>query len=82
MLALVRRENDMVKKSHKRVAIVSGVGPGLGAALVHKFAEEGCSIGMFARSPEFIGKLASELGKDALAVPTDVFRCGTNRGGF
>jgi NAD(P)-dependent dehydrogenase (short-subunit alcohol dehydrogenase family) len=27
---------------------------------------------MFARSPEFIGKLAAELGADALPIPTDV----------
>jgi NAD(P)-dependent dehydrogenase (short-subunit alcohol dehydrogenase family) len=56
----------------KCVAIVAGVGPGLGAALVHKLANEGCGIGMFARSPEFIGKLATEIGRNALAIPTDV----------
>src|SRR5437867_9000068 len=27
---------------------------------------------MFARSPEFVGKLAAELGADALTVPTDI----------
>jgi NAD(P)-dependent dehydrogenase (short-subunit alcohol dehydrogenase family) len=27
---------------------------------------------MLARSPEFIGKLAAEIGKDVLAIPTDV----------
>jgi NAD(P)-dependent dehydrogenase (short-subunit alcohol dehydrogenase family) len=54
------------------VAIVAGVGPGLGAALVHKLTDEGCSVGMFARSPEFIGKLATEIGRNALAIPTDV----------
>jgi NAD(P)-dependent dehydrogenase (short-subunit alcohol dehydrogenase family) len=59
-----------VKK--KRVAIVAGVGSGLGAALVRKLVSKDCSIGMFARSPEFIGKLATEIGKNALAIPTDV----------
>ncbi|PYI96750.1 MAG: short-chain dehydrogenase [Verrucomicrobia bacterium] len=62
----------MTDRKHKRVAIVAGVGPGLGAALVHKLAKEGCCVGMFARSPEFISKLAAELGADVLAVPTDV----------
>jgi NAD(P)-dependent dehydrogenase (short-subunit alcohol dehydrogenase family) len=62
----------MIGKRHERIAIVTGVGPGLGAALVRKLAREGCGIGMFARSPEFIGKLARELGSDALAFPTDV----------
>jgi NAD(P)-dependent dehydrogenase (short-subunit alcohol dehydrogenase family) len=68
----MRKGNDMTDKSHKRIAIVAGVGPGLGAALVRKLVGEGCGVGMFARSPEFIGKLAAELGNDAVAVPTDV----------
>src|SRR5436190_23320834 len=62
----------MTNIRHERLAIVAGVGPGLGAALVRKLAQEGCRVGMFARSPEFIGELAAELGADALAVPTDV----------
>ena len=56
----------------KCVAIVAGVGPGLGAALVRKLVSEDCSVGMFARSPEFIGKLANEIGRNALAIPIDV----------
>jgi NAD(P)-dependent dehydrogenase (short-subunit alcohol dehydrogenase family) len=62
----------MTDKKHKRVAIVAGVGPGLGAALVRKLAKEGCYVGMFARTPEFIGELATELEPHALAVPADV----------
>jgi len=59
-------------RKHKRVAIVAGVGPGLGAALVRKLFQEGCRVGMFARSPDFMNQLAAELGPQALAVPTDV----------
>jgi NAD(P)-dependent dehydrogenase (short-subunit alcohol dehydrogenase family) len=62
----------MTDKTNERVAIVAGVGPGLGAALVRKLAEEGCRVGMFARSPKFISNLAAELGSQALAVPTDI----------
>jgi NAD(P)-dependent dehydrogenase (short-subunit alcohol dehydrogenase family) len=62
----------MTDKTHERVAVVAGVGPGLGAALVRKLAQEGCRVGMFARSPEFISKLAAELGPALLAVPTDI----------
>jgi NAD(P)-dependent dehydrogenase (short-subunit alcohol dehydrogenase family) len=62
----------MANRKHPRVAVIAGVGPGLGAALVRKLAGEGCGVGMFARSPEFMGKLAAELGSNALAVPTDV----------
>jgi len=62
----------MTDKWHQRMAIVAGVGPGLGAALVRKLVAEGCRVGMFARSADFIGKLAAEIGTDALAVPTDI----------
>jgi NAD(P)-dependent dehydrogenase (short-subunit alcohol dehydrogenase family) len=57
---------------NRSVAIVAGVGPGLGAALVRKLISEDCSTGMLARSPEFIGKLAAEIGRAALAIPTDI----------
>jgi NAD(P)-dependent dehydrogenase (short-subunit alcohol dehydrogenase family) len=67
---------------HKRVAIVAGVGPGLGAALVRKFVSENCSVGLFARSPEFINKLATELGGAVLAIPTDVSIAKQVRDGF
>src|SRR5438552_9729527 len=65
-------KHRMTNIRHERVAIVAGVGPGLGAALVRKLAQEGCRVGMFARSPQFIGKLAAELGPRVLAVPTDI----------
>jgi NAD(P)-dependent dehydrogenase (short-subunit alcohol dehydrogenase family) len=62
----------MIDKSRKRVAIVAGVGPGLGAALVRKLAQEGCRVGMFARSAGFIRKLAAQLGSQVMAIPTDI----------
>jgi NAD(P)-dependent dehydrogenase (short-subunit alcohol dehydrogenase family) len=62
----------MIDKSRKRVAIVAGVGPGLGAALVRKLALEGCRVGMFARSAGLIRKLAAELGSNVMAIPTDI----------
>src|SRR5258707_9098229 len=68
----MRKGNDMTDKWHQRMAIVAGVGPGLGAALVRKLVGEGCRVGMFARSADFIGKLAAEIGTDAIAVPTDI----------
>ena len=71
-----RRESEkkavMPNKIRKRVAVVAGVGPGLGAAIVRKLVQESYRVAMFARSPRFIGKLADELGENTLAVPTDV----------
>jgi NAD(P)-dependent dehydrogenase (short-subunit alcohol dehydrogenase family) len=64
--------DEMAQTHSGRVAIVVGVGPGLGAALVRKLAQNGCRVGMFARSPGFIGELAEELGEVAVAVPTDI----------
>jgi NAD(P)-dependent dehydrogenase (short-subunit alcohol dehydrogenase family) len=53
-------------------AVIAGVGPGLGAAVARRFVDEGCQVGLFARSPEYIEELGTELGADALAVPTDI----------
>lgn len=58
-----------------RTAVIAGVGPGLGGSVARKFAREGCQVGLFARSPDFIEELAGDLADtvgDGLAVPTDV----------
>jgi len=58
-----------------RTAVVAGVGPGLGAALVRKFVAEGCRVGMIARSRDYLEELQDELGEEnALAVPADITR--------
>ena len=52
-----------------------GVGPGLGAALVRRFAQGGHPVAMVARSREFMEKLAAEVkaaGGRTLAVTADV----------
>lgn len=57
------------------VAVVAGVGPGLGASVARRFADEGCSVALFARSESFVESLADELDEGpgaGLAVPTDV----------
>jgi NAD(P)-dependent dehydrogenase (short-subunit alcohol dehydrogenase family) len=57
------------------VAIVVGVGPGLGAALVRRFAQGGHAVAMVARSREFMEGLAAEVkaaGGRTLAVTADV----------
>ena len=55
-----------------RTAVIAGVGPGLGESLARTFVDEGCRVGLFARSEEYLEDLADDLGDDAVAVPTDV----------
>jgi NAD(P)-dependent dehydrogenase (short-subunit alcohol dehydrogenase family) len=56
------------------VAVVTGVGPGLGAALARRFAK-GYAVAINARKPDFISSVAKEIraaGGRALEVPADI----------
>ena len=59
-----------------RTVVIAGVGPGLGASLAHRFAAEGCRVGLLARSAAYVEELATDLDREtpgeALAVPTDI----------
>ena len=66
-------------------AVLAGVGPGLGESIVRKFAAEGCSVGLFARSADYIEGLAADLEGGpgaAVAVPTDLSDETAIREGF
>jgi len=65
-----------------RTAVIAGVGPGLGASLARMFVEEGCQVGLFARSASYIEELAGELGDRALAVATDITENDEVEAGF
>jgi NAD(P)-dependent dehydrogenase (short-subunit alcohol dehydrogenase family) len=59
------------------VALITGVGPGLGAALSRRFAREGFRVALVARRPDFIEALAGEItaaGSSALGLVADVSR--------
>ena len=57
--------------TEKPIAIVTGVGPGTGAAIVKRFSAGGFRIIAMARSAELINHLAQEL-PDVYAVTCDV----------
>jgi NAD(P)-dependent dehydrogenase (short-subunit alcohol dehydrogenase family) len=67
-----------------RTAVIAGVGPGLGASLARRFAEEGCRVALFARSTDYIEELADELPDpgEGLAVTVDLRDVASIRAGF
>lgn len=55
----------------KKLAIVTGVGPGTGASIVRRLVADGYRVAMLARNPERLDALASELA-DVHPFPVDV----------
>ena len=58
-----------------KVAIVSGVGPGMGQAAAKALAREGAAVALAARSADHLDQVAKEIaeaGGTAIAVPTDI----------
>lgn len=55
----------------KPLAVITGVGPGTGSALVRRFSAGGYRVAMLARSVDRLQALEAEL-PDVLAVPCDV----------
>lgn len=58
-----------------QTAVIAGVGPGLGAAIARKFADEGCNLALLSRSSPYIINLSNRLeetGKSVLPIPTDI----------
>ena len=57
--------------SSKPVAVVTGVGPGTGAAIARRFSRGGYAVAMLARNRERLAALETEL-TDAKGYPCDV----------
>jgi NAD(P)-dependent dehydrogenase (short-subunit alcohol dehydrogenase family) len=64
----------MLQSTSKAVAVVIGVGSGLGAALARRFAA-GYTVALIARNADYLAQLAAEIrgqGGNALPVPANV----------
>jgi NAD(P)-dependent dehydrogenase (short-subunit alcohol dehydrogenase family) len=57
--------------TNKPLALVTGVGPGTGAAVARRFADGGYRVAMLARDAERLAALEREI-PDSVAVPCDV----------
>jgi NADP-dependent 3-hydroxy acid dehydrogenase YdfG len=55
----------------KPLALVTGVGPGTGAAIARRFADGGYRVAMLARDADRLAALEKEIA-DSIAVPCDV----------
>ena len=58
-----------------RIAIVSGIGPGMGRDISLALAREGADVALAARTAAALDALAAEiraLGRRALCIPTDI----------
>lgn len=60
-----------MSNSNKPLALVTGVGPGTGAAIARRFAESGYRVAMLARNAERLAQLEREI-PYSIAVPCDV----------
>ena len=57
----------MATQSNKPVAVITGVGPGLGAALAHRFAAA-YDLAILARKADYLKALAAEIRKSGATV--------------
>jgi NAD(P)-dependent dehydrogenase (short-subunit alcohol dehydrogenase family) len=68
----------MAESKSNPVAVVIGVGPGLGASLARRFASK-YAVAINARTADFLGELATEIrahGGEALEVQADTSKAG------
>jgi NAD(P)-dependent dehydrogenase (short-subunit alcohol dehydrogenase family) len=55
-----------------KVALISGGGTGMGAAIAEGYAALGASVALLSRNPDHVGEVAARIGERALPVVADV----------
>ncbi len=66
--------------TQKRVAVIMGVGTGLGSKIAQRFAREGFAIGLIARNADSLAQVEAQIteaGGVALSLPADVTDANT-----
>ena len=61
----------MTNTTQQPLALITGVGPGVGSSLVRRFAEGGYRVAMIARDTARLAELEAEV-PGAFAMPCDV----------
>lgn len=61
-----------MKRLEGKVAVITGGNSGIGLATAQRFAEDGARVAIAGRDPQTLKDAAKTLGKDALAIRTDV----------
>lgn len=69
--AALKSEDVLMESTAKPLALVTGVGPGTGAAVARRFANAGYRVAMLARDAERLKALEAEI-PDTIAAPCDV----------
>ncbi len=71
--------------NQSKVAVVLGVGPGLSAAIAHRFAREGFAVGLMARTEDKLTQVQTEIeqaGGTAASMPADATDPGSMETAF
>lgn len=61
-----------MKKLDQKVAVITGASGGIGKGIASAFAKEGAIVILASRDSHRLNEIASSIGLDAVAIPTDV----------